>query len=103
MLMQRIIEFAVDFDENGVKKRIEENAYKEVVEALKTDVMKNVIRKNYYNGTEFTDFAGKVIGDIFALYKDEIIDKAAQLIAEKAMRTKAWKEKFGDAMEGKEE
>lgn len=101
--MQRIIEFSVDFDENGVKKRIEENAYKEVVESLKTDVMKNVIRKNYYNGTELTDFAEKVIGSIFSLYKDEIIDKAAQLIAEKAMRTKAWKEKFGDAMEGKTE
>ena len=102
MLMQRIIEFSVDFDENGVKKRIEENAYKEVVEALKTDVIKRVIEKSYY-GNRLTDFTEKVIGDIFKLYKDEIIDKAAQLIAEKAMRTKAWKEKFVDAMEGKAE
>lgn len=100
--MQRIIEFSVDFDENGVKKRIEENAYKEVVESLKTDVMKNILEKTYY-GTRLTSFAEGVIGNVFTQYKDEIIDKAAQLIAEKAMRTKAWKEKFGDAMEGKAE
>lgn len=97
--MERLIQFTVDFDDEGVKRRIEDRAYNTIADSLKKDFRQKII--DGYGDLSSCGVA--IINTFFNENKDKIIDKAAQLIAEKAMRTKAWKEKFGDAMEGKTE
>lgn len=97
--MERLIQFTVDFDDATVKSRIEERAYKVIADDLKSDVRRNVIN----NYGELTAFGEAIIRNFLTENNDKIIERAGQIIAEKAMRTKAWKGKFGDIMEGKAE
>ncbi len=97
--MERLIQFTVDFDDVSIKNRVEERAYRVIADDLKKSVRERIITN--YGG--LTEYGEAIIRSFLTENRDEIIERSAQIIAEKAMRTKAWKEKFGDAMEGKAE
>jgi len=97
--MERLIQFTVDFDDVAIKNRVEERAYRVIADDLKKDVKRGIVN----NYGELTDFGESIIRNFLAENKDKIIEQSAQIIAEKAMRTKAWKEKFGNVMEGNNE
>lgn len=65
--MQHIVNIAFDFDDEKVKSNIEKTIEKQVV-------------------------AERIIRAIFLEHKDEIIEKAAYILADSFKRTKAWKE-----------
>ena len=48
-------------------------------------------------------WAENIVRDIFLHYKDEVIAKAAEIVADSFKRTKAWKEAAGGAMKGETE
>lgn len=97
--MERLIQFTVDFDDVSIKNRVEERAYRAIADDLKSDVRRKIVN----NYGEPTAFGEAIIRNFLTENKDKIIERSAQIIAEKAMRTKAWKEKFGNVMEGNKE
>ena len=97
--MERLIQFTVDFDDVSIKNRVEDRAYKVIADGLKGEVRKRIVN----NYGELTAFGEAIIRSFLTENKDKIIERSAQIIAEKAMRTKAWKEKFGNVMEGNNE
>lgn len=99
--MEHIVQFAIGIDDKAIQKRIEDNAYNDVVEKLTAQAEKNLPRKSsmtvgsinwrYLMEEELSSFAER--------HKDEIIEAAAEKLVESFKRTKAFKEHMADAME----
>lgn len=97
--MEHIIQFGITIDDDAIKKNIEANALAAVVEAF-TDEMKRNLPKTYYGNTvDWRAVANSCVTDFVERNRDEIMDIAADRLVEKVMRTKAWREKYGKALE----
>ena len=97
--MEHIIQFGVTIDDDAIKKNIEANALAAVVENF-TDEMKRHLPKAYYgNNVDWRAVANDCLQDFVEKNRDEIMDIAADRLVEKVMRTKAWREKYGKALE----
>lgn len=110
--MEHILQVAFQFDDEAVKNRLEEQAYKEVCARLYNDFCKNFTSAQYKNEYAFYRYRSKPNDipssddiynsikfellkylDTFCEYhKDEIIDAAAIRLADKLSRTKKAKE-----------
>lgn len=104
-MSQHIVNVAFDFDDDKVRKILEESAYNAVIKDIKKDIMEAVIDNTYKKGESF--FKEKLrymvqdsIDSVLEDYKPEIINAAAEKLAEKFSRTKAFKDKMKEAMEG---
>lgn len=100
-----IVNVAFDFDDDKVRKTLEDTAYNAVIKDIKEDIMKAVIDNPYKKGEGM--FKEKLrymvqdsIDSMLEDYKPEIIEAAAEKLAEKFSRTKAFKDKMKEAMEG---
>ena len=113
--MDHILQVAFSFDDEAVKKRLEEQCFNEVVGILCKE-FKRVATEDYeYNGycsswnlTEDAKLANRfaqLVGDtidnridkLLASMKDEIIERAAGKLADRLSRTKKAKEILSDA------
>lgn len=97
--MEHIVQFAVGIDDEAIKKQIEEHAVEHIKKELKRDIADKIFRSKYYGKTyadpttdPLSEFSAKIVKDVMASYKDEIIERAAELLADSYKRTKAWKE-----------
>lgn len=103
-MSQHIINVAFDFDDDKVRKTLEESAEKKVIDNLLTDIKKAICSKsdNYwgYNAKvtdeNFTDGLKVIVYDeierVLLDNKDTIIKLAADKLAERLSKTKAAKE-----------
>ena len=104
-MSQHIINVAFDFDDNKVRKILEESAYNAVIQSIKEDVMSAVIDNPYRKSEgvykeKLRYMVQDSIDSVLEDYKPEIINAAAEKLAEKFCRTKAFKDKMKGAMEG---
>ena len=97
--MEHIVQFAVGIDDEAIKKKIEEHAVEHIEKELKRDIANKIFRTTYYGKTyadptvsPLSEFSAEIVKDVMATYKDEIIQRAAELLADSYKRTKAWKE-----------
>lgn len=91
--MEHILQFAISIDDEA----IEEKAYNKAVGIFLEDFKKKIYTEGYYAG--LTETAQDAIKKAVDCYKDEIIDKAVQMLVKSIKNSKAWKEKFGEVME----
>ena len=98
--MEHIIQFGITIDDDAIKKNIEANALDAVVRTF-TDEMKRNLPKSYYGSSnvDWKAVANNCVQDFLEKNRDEIMDIAADRLVEKVMRTKAWREKYGKALE----
>lgn len=99
-----IVNVAFDFDDDKVRKTLEESAEKKVIDNLLTDIKKAICSKsdNYYgfnakpSDENFTGGLKAIVYDeidkILLDNKDTIIELAADKLAERLSKTKAAKE-----------
>ena len=97
-MSQHIINVAFDFDDDKVRRVLEETAERQVIDAIKKDIKAVISAKPaYYNIDKSSFEAGlkelviRQIDTLLEDYKPEIIDAAAEKLAEKLSRTKAAK------------
>ena len=96
--MEHIVQFAVGIDDEAIKKQVEEHAVENIKKELKRDIANKIFRSDYYKGNAdptidpLSEFSAEIVKDVMATYKDEIIQCAAELLADSYKRTKAWKE-----------
>lgn len=100
-----IVNVAFDYDDDKVRKVLEDTAYDAVIKDIKKDVMEAVIDSPLKKGESF--FKEKLrymvqdsIDSMLEDYKSEIIESAAEKLAERFSRTKAFKDKMKEAMKG---
>ena len=98
--MQHIINVAFDFDDEIVKRRIEEHAEEYVLGGIKEEIHKYLFGDRLgYRFDRTHDIAVGLVKSVIDDNKEAIIDVAGRYLAEKLARTKAAREKLGEVLD----
>lgn len=100
--MEHIVQFAIGIDDEGIRKHITESGEKQIIDRLYGDCKTALIGKaercwGWNDSREdrfeiaLKDLVFKAVDKIVTENKDEIIDNAAKIIADRIGRTKAAK------------
>lgn len=99
--MEHIVQFAIGIDDETIQNRIEEHAYTDVLNKLTKNAVDSVFSHSSAYSREL--MWEKLLDDALQSFleerKDEIIDKAANMLADRFQRTKKYREAMGDAIE----
>lgn len=91
--MDHLVQFTISIDDNHIAQMVEQKAAKamqdEVLKICKSQIGGEA---NYWGSGEPGPVLKKAIDDFMADNREEIIDKAADKLAERLSRTKAVKE-----------
>lgn len=91
--MEHIVQFAFDFEDAAIKRKLENSAYDQIIDALKKDVRDVIFKREPYSSRlELSDQANVVLVDLLERNEEKIIDLAAQYIAAKMINRKSVKE-----------
>ena len=99
--MEHIVQFAIGIDDNAIKKRVEENAYNDIVEKLIKEAKNSLPRSKSFagNSVNWRFVVDDRLDYFLEKNRDDIIDAAAEKLCESFKRTKAYKEKMTEVME----
>ena len=95
--MEHIVQFVINIDDKTIQNRIEEHAYSDVLNKLTKEAMDTVFaHTNAYSRENMwkTVLVG-ALQRFLEERKDEIIDKAANMLADRFQRTKKYREAMG--------
>ena len=98
--MEHIVQFAIGIDDKTIQNRIEEHAYTDVLDKLAKEAMDTVFAHTnaYSRENMWKTMMGNALQSFLEERKDEIIDKAANLLADRFQLTKKYREAMGDAI-----
>lgn len=98
--MEHIVQFAINIDDKTIQNRIEEHAYRDVLDKLAKEATDTVFAHTnaYSRENMWKTMMGNALQIFLEERKDEIIDKAANLLADRFQRTKKYREAMGDAI-----
>lgn len=93
--MEHIVQFAIGIDDDGIRKRIEASAEKQITENIERQV-RDQLFEAYYGlhadeNSPLSDYSKRLIENFLEKHKDEMLEKAATYLAEKLARSKAGK------------
>lgn len=99
--MEHILQVGISVDDEAVRKSVERQLLKALVEDLKKDIYEDLPTKriSFSNDSRQVDWVRFTHGIVEQMMEDEdvkraIISEAAERLAEKVSRTKAWREKY---------
>lgn len=95
--MEHIVQFAINIDDKTIQNRIEEHAYTDVLNKLTKEAMDTVFaHTNAYSRENMRKtMMEEALQSFLEERKDEIIDKAANMLADRFQRTKKYREAMG--------
>ena len=98
--MEHIVQFAINIDDKTIQNRIEEHAYTDVLAKLTKEAVDTVFAHTsaYSRENMWKSLIGDALQSFLEERKDEIIDKAANMLADRFQRTKKYREAMGDAI-----
>ena len=96
--MEHIVQFAIGFDDEGIRKRIQENAYNDIIDKLVIEAKKGLSLNcsDYRNRERWQTMVNEALRHYFDENKEALLDLAASKLAEYYKRTKAFKEKMSN-------
>lgn len=99
--MEHIVQFAIGIDDKAIQERIEEHAYSDVLAKLTENAVDSVFAHTsaYSRDIMWKTMMGDALQSFLEERKDEIIDKAANMLADRFQRTKKYREAMGVAIE----
>lgn len=99
--MEHIVQFAISIDDETIQNRIEEHAYTDVLNKLTKNAVDSVFAHSsaYSRELMWEKLLDNALQSFLEERKDEIIDKAANMLADRFQRTKKYREAMGDAIE----
>jgi hypothetical protein len=97
IIMEHILQFGISIDDETIRKRVMETAEKKIMEDLTYDVKSQIFEKDPFNRSGLSSnrpsiFLAKRIDLILETCKDDIINMAAEKLADRLARTKKAKE-----------
>ena len=98
--MEHIVQFAIGIDDKTIQNRIEEHAYTDVLAKLTKEAVDSVFAHTsaYSREIMWESLMKNALQNLIEERKDEIIDKAANMLADRFQRTKKYRETMGDAI-----
>ena len=99
--MEHIVQFAIGIDDKAIQNRIEEYAYKDVLDKLTKNAVDSVfVHTNAYSRENmWKTLMADALQRFLEERNDEIIDKAANMLANRFQRTKKYREAMGATIE----
>ena len=101
--MEHIVQFAVNIDDEQIKKTVERNVVTQVVAAIRKDCMKELTGKcdasTYQYHQKIKEMVDNNIKEFLDNNKEIIIKEAVNQLAERLSRTKAAKEALNKTIE----
>ena len=104
--MEHILQVGISVDDEAVRKSVEKQLLNALVEDIKKDIYESLPTKriSFSNDNKQVDWLRFTHGIVEQMMEDEdvkraIISEAAERLAEKVSRTKAWREKYYDVAE----
>lgn len=101
--MQHVITVAFDFDDKTIQKIVESGAEKKIVEEIKDMMLLRIYRSRGYSSQKidpkydpFSEWTESIIRDLFNENREEIMDRAAKLVADSVKKSKYYKEGIAD-------
>lgn len=92
--MEHIVQFAINIDDKTIQNRIEVHAYTDVLDKLTKNAVDSVF--SYTSAFSRETMWKTMLEDALQRFheerKDEIIDKAANMLADRFQRTKKYRE-----------
>ena len=101
MLLQDLLCVRIGIDDDAIVKRIEESAEKNITNEIKQELMKLMFEYNPYSGRKLeypTSWTKTQIESFLNDHKDEIVQCAGNILAEKLLKTKAVREATQDVL-----
>lgn len=98
--MEHIVQFAINIDDKTIQNRIDEHAYTDVLDKLAKNAVDSVfVHTNAYSRENmWRAMLEAALQRFLEERKDEIIDKAANMLADRFQRTKKYREAMGAAI-----
>jgi len=96
--LEHVIQIGVSIDDEAIQKQIMASAETKIVAEIKSQVEGTIFhRRNYYGNTktELSEVGVQAVREWLDENSDKIISMAANAIADKVYRSKAWKAKYG--------
>ena len=92
--MEHIVQFAIGIDDNAIRQRVEQSAEKTIIQQLTNDIKKTFYETDYYGRPSNTpsEFILEKIELFLKDNRDDILEMAADKIAERLARSKRGKE-----------
>ena len=101
--MQHVVEIAFNFDDTGVKRAIESGAEQKIIEDLKQDLLRKLYQTRRWGNKKIepeydplSDWSESIIRDLFNENREEIMNRAAKLVADSVKKSKYYKEGIAD-------
>lgn len=98
--MEHIVQFAIGIDDKAIQNRIEEHAYSDVLAKLTKNAVDSVFAHTnaYSRENMWNRLLEAALQSFLEERKDEIIDKAANMLADRFQRMKKYREAMGDVI-----
>ena len=92
--MEHIVQLAINIDDKTIQNRIEEHAYTDVLDKLTKNAVDSVFSYTsaFSRETMWKTMLEDALQRFLEERKDEIIDKAANMLADRFQRTKKYRE-----------
>lgn len=114
-MTDHIVSFSIGIDDDAIINNIQDKACKEIIKDIKVDALNKIFRARYYgdkavsttregnikvdSNAELSNFVVDLIREALLDCRNEVISRAAEILADSYKRTKAWKEKAGEVLE----
>ena len=102
--MEHVIQFAVGIDDDRIVNLVEENASKQIIGDLKQQVANRIFSANYYDKNadpsrdQLSEASVKIVSDFLKDNKDNIVERASEILADKMFKSKTIREKIKDSV-----
>ena len=100
--MEHIVQFAIGIDDDAIRRELEANAVKQIEKDLKQELIDKMFdagngwgRYSKHADPQSDPLATwlrNMVAETLLMYKDQIIERAAEVLAESLKRTKAVRE-----------
>lgn len=102
--MEHVIQFAVGIDDDRIVNLVEANASKQIIGDLKQQVANRIFSANYYDKNadpsrdQLSEASVKIVSDFLKDNKDNIVERASEILADKMFKSKTIREKIKDSL-----
>lgn len=102
--MEHVIQFAVRIDDDRIVNLVEANASKQIIGELKQQVANRIFSANYYDKNadpsrdQLSEASVKIVSDFLKDNKDNIVERASEILADKMFKSKTIREKIKDSV-----
>lgn len=100
--MEHIVQFAIGIDDEAIVKRVTENAEREIIKNIQQQVTNRIFSAYWSNANadpktdRLSTFSEQIFLKFLEENKEDLLDKAAKLLAERLAKTKKGKEILGN-------